>query len=136
VYLQIVAFGSSYPTYAEFCAYLPLFFVFKSYHKCKSLKLTHILIFLDYRLIYLITTALAISFVTSTITLTQWIQSGSGNANFYFGSCTTYVIALVGLAYETINAHLLDQDVKFSGLSDPNTRRFYLNVPAQRPKKL
>lgn len=91
---------------------------------------------LDYRLTYLITIALAISLVTSTITLTQWVQSGSGNANFYFGSCVTYILALVGLAYETINAHLIDQDVKRSGLRDPNTHRFYLNVPAQRTKKL
>lgn len=35
VYLQVVAITSSYPTYADFCVYLPLFFSFSMYHKCK-----------------------------------------------------------------------------------------------------
>lgn len=39
VYLQTVAFCSSYPTYAEFCVYLPLFFAFTVYHKCNDLLL-------------------------------------------------------------------------------------------------
>lgn len=90
---------------------------------------------LDYRLTYLITIALVISIATATITLTQWVQSGSGNANFYFGSCTTYMLALIGLAYETVNAHLINQDVQWSGLKDPNTHRFYVNVPAERLQK-
>ncbi|KAI6170423.1 Phosphatidylinositol glycan anchor biosynthesis class U protein [Aphelenchoides bicaudatus] len=122
VFLQLVAIGSSYPTYAELCAYLPLFFTFNMYHKY-------------YRLTYLITIALVISIATATITLTQWVQSGSGNANFYFGSCTTYMLALIGLAYETVNAHLINQDVQWSGLKDPNTHRFYVNVPAERLQK-
>lgn len=82
----------------------------------------------------MITIALVISFATAIITLTQWIQTGSGNANFYFSACSTYVLSLAGLAYETVNAHLIDQDVRWSGLRDPFQQRFYLNVPAERVK--
>ncbi|KAI6180080.1 Phosphatidylinositol glycan anchor biosynthesis class U protein [Aphelenchoides besseyi] len=116
VYLQVIAIVSSYPTYGEFCAHLPLFFAFPEFQQFYSIT-------------YLIGTALLIAMTTSVVTLTQWLQSGSGNANFYFGSCCTYILALIALVRETLYAHLVLEDVVKNPESDPKTHRYFHDQP-------
>lgn len=100
VLLNLVAVSSSYPTYAEFCVLLP--FVVAFYNEPSSELLVCFGVLLVFSLLesnhfFVLTNALVLAIASSFLTLQQWLQAGSGNANFFFGSCALYSVSLIFL---------------------------------------
>uniref|UniRef100_A0A1I7S194 GPI transamidase subunit PIG-U n=1 Tax=Bursaphelenchus xylophilus TaxID=6326 RepID=A0A1I7S194_BURXY len=91
IFLQLITVLSSYPSYAEFCVFLPLLTTIKSRKNFSVF-------------FYFLATLISLACSSSLITLQQWVQTGSGNANFFFGSVMAYLIGQAFLLRFTLKS--------------------------------
>ncbi|CAD5205619.1 unnamed protein product [Bursaphelenchus okinawaensis] len=91
IFLQMITLLSSYPTYAEFCLFLPLLTTIKAKQNSSVF-------------FYFLVTLISLACSSSLITLQQWVQTGSGNANFFFGSGIAYLIGQAFLLRHTLKS--------------------------------
>ena len=104
--LGLISVLKSYPTVGETGLYLTLLPIF-----------TYLFRFMRNFLIY--STMLLISTILAPIMWHIWINSGSGNANFYFAITLVYSVGHIFLLIDILYAYLKREYIKLNGPSIP-----------------
>uniref|UniRef100_A0A915DYB6 Uncharacterized protein n=1 Tax=Ditylenchus dipsaci TaxID=166011 RepID=A0A915DYB6_9BILA len=91
--LMFVAIFSSYPSYAETALYLPFIAAFFELHK-----------FIRYGLV--LGSTLVASLILTPIMWRMWVDTGTGNANFFFAIGWVFSIAQIFIFADLVSAYL------------------------------